>query len=133
MGTIHRCRVFVAEDDDELRTLLAQAFRRDGHDVIEVADGPALVECLVSVQRNGSPLDRHDVVVSDIHMPGFSGLQVLASFHNLALDTPFIVISAFADATTQEDARQMGAAAFFSKPFDIDALRVTVSHLIGLR
>jgi two-component system response regulator (stage 0 sporulation protein F) len=126
---VHRCRVFVAEDDDELRAVLAAAFRRDGHEVFEAVDGPGLVHCLIGARADGHPLGRWDVVVSDIRMPGFTGLQLLASFHNLRWDTPFILISGFADRVTEEHARRLGAAAVFSKPFDVDDLRAAVLGL----
>jgi two-component system response regulator (stage 0 sporulation protein F) len=132
MASLHRYRVFVAEDDDELRAVLAAVFRRDGYDVIEAIDGPDLVEHLVRARISGHPLDNQDVVVSDIRMPGVTGLQVLASFHNLHWNTPIILISGFADEETEAHARQLGAAAVFSKPFDVDDLRAAVSNLVGI-
>lgn len=133
MNQLPCCRMFLAEDDDELRAVLAAAFRRDGHEVIEAIDGPDLVDHLIKARRHPVPGEAHDVVISDLRMPGFSGLQVLSSFHNLHWRMPFIVISAFIDAQTEERARQLGAAAVFSKPVDIDDLRKAVLQVLAGR
>ena len=131
MSQVPHCRLFIAEDDDELRAVLATAFRRDGYQVIEAIDGPDLVDHLISARRTGEPLNGHDVVVSDFRMPGFSGLQVLASFHNLHWDMPFILISGFVDPETEQRARELGAAAVFAKPVDIDDLRKAVLNIVN--
>jgi len=129
MDEVRTCRMFIAEDDHELRGLLATAFRRDGYEVIEAVDGPDLVDHLVRARQNGRPVNAFDVVVSDFHMPGFSGLNLLASFNRLQWSTPFILISAFVDAHTEQRALQLGAAAVFSKPFDLQDLRRAVLRL----
>ena len=124
-------RLFIVEDDDELRALMADAFRRDGYQVIEAVDGPDLVDHLIHAGRHGYPVNNHDVVVSDFRMPGFNGLQLLASFHNLHMSTPFILISAFIDSETEQRALRLGAVAVFSKPVDLDDLRRAVSKLVA--
>jgi len=130
MDHVRICRMFIAEDDDELRAVLVAVFRKEGYEVIEAVDGPDLVNHLLSARVEGRPMNNRDVVLSDMRMPGFSGLQVLASFNHLHWGTPFVLISAFIDPDTEQQARQLGAAAIFSKPVDIDDLRLAISKLV---
>lgn len=63
-----------------------------------------------------------DCLVTDIHLGGMSGLQLQERLLELGVDTPVIFITAFDDAATRSKARQAGALAYFSKPFDDQAL-----------
>jgi DNA-binding response OmpR family regulator len=119
-GPVH---VLIAEDDADMRKLLAERLRREGFEVLEARDGRELVE-LIAAQVLGGSGDRPpiDLVISDVRMPGMSGLDALASLRRHDWGTPFIVITAFGDADTHAEARRLGAAAVFDKPFDVDDL-----------
>jgi CheY-like chemotaxis protein len=119
-------RVVLAEDDTEVRLLLAHALRKDGHVVIEVASGHELIDMLCVLALDPFEGGMPDVVVSDIRMPGKSGLDVLEALHAVSWRTPFVLTTAFGDAATHARARAMGAFAVFDKPFDIDDLRTVV-------
>ncbi len=126
-------RVLLAEDDSSLRILIAQALRQDGVEVIEIADGNALVDHLAEgVAKDGS-LDGFDLIVSDIRMPGFNALEVMGGLRRLLSRTPVVLITAFGDPRTHQRAKQLGAAAVLDKPFDIDQLRATVARLLEQR
>ena len=119
--TGHQARVLLADDDDAMRALLARALRRATFDVIEVRDGSALLERLAAeLERTPSP--RLDLIISDVRMPGYDGLNVLASFRQLSIGTPVILITAFGTAATHAAAEQLGAFALLDKPFDVDDL-----------
>jgi DNA-binding NtrC family response regulator len=119
-------RLLLAEDDEALRTLLADTLRRDGYDVIEARHGIHLLEVLEPVIFEGDVDERPDLIISDYHMPGCTGMSILAGLHSSGLDIPFIVITAFGDAETHIKARHLGAVAVFDKPFDLDDLRTAV-------
>ena len=123
------CRVLLAEDDLEMRRLLAWSLEHAGHEVVECADGITLLRKL---SRPGwmQAADPIDVVVSDIRMPGYTGLEVLASMREFEDCPPIILISAFADAAAREQARELGAAALLPKPFDQDELVEAVERLL---
>jgi DNA-binding response OmpR family regulator len=122
-------RALLADDDVEVRRLVHAALRMDGFGVIEVCDGAELADDLCAVLLSGEPAPI-DVVVSDIRMPGLSGLEVLAGVRGLDMKTPMLLITAYADATTRAEAHRLGAYAFMEKPFDIDELRSAVQSAV---
>ena len=120
-------RVVVGEDDGEMRRLVVQALRRDGYAVGEASDGPSLLELMRSQASSG---ERIDLVISDIRMPGCSGLQVLERLRMANDRVPVILMTAFGDDETRLEAERRGAV-LFDKPFLIDDLRKAVGHLLA--
>jgi len=125
-------RVLVAEDDHEMRCLIASALRDDGCDVLEARDGRELFEILAAMSPPAGRLEPPDIIVSDIRMPGPSGLDGLAMLRQSTWSVPVIVITAFGDLATHDEARRLGAAIVLDKPFDLDVLRTAVISLAPL-
>ncbi|WP_437587626.1 response regulator [Sorangium sp. So ce1000] len=125
-------RVLLAEDDRELRLLLATALRRDGYEVLEAHNANHLLELMgeALVSGGGGPVD---VVVSDIRMPGRSGLELLAGLRRDDWATPVVLITAFGDPETHAEAYRLGADAVLDKPLDVDDLRVVIQTLVSMR
>jgi two-component system response regulator (stage 0 sporulation protein F) len=123
-------RIFVAEDDDEMRLLLSEAFVYDGYDVVDLASGRELFNLLHRAIELGK---EPDIVVSDIRMPGMTGLEVLNRIRDKGLKMPVVLITAFGDEETLNAASRMGATAVFNKPFDIDDLRMAVAYFVAER
>ncbi len=124
-----RRRVLVAEDDPSLRRLIVTVLQDAGYDVIAAEDGVELleqIEELVSAQR--APSDSF-VVVTDVNMPGLSGLDVLAVLRCALVKTRVVLITAFGDAETRAEAQELGAVTVLDKPFDVDALRAVVDRV----
>jgi CheY-like chemotaxis protein len=119
-------RVLLAEDDREMQRMLAQALRKVGCEVVEVPDGVQLVEYLTACIRYGSFFRVPDLIVSDVRMPGPSGVDVLAGLRAAQWTTPMIMITAFGDHEIHSRAQRLGATAVFDKPFDVDELRDAV-------
>jgi two-component system, response regulator, stage 0 sporulation protein F len=116
--------VFLAEDDDDLRTTLASSLGDDGYDVVQARDGAELLELL-----GGSasvPWRRPDVIVTDLLMPLYSGLGVLAALKQSGWEVPVIVITAATDPRMTADALRLGAAAVLRKPFSLTDLRTAI-------
>lgn len=111
--------VLVAEDEEEMRALLARTLRESGYHVIECADGLDLMEHLASLLGERA-CRRIDLIVSDIRMPWVTGLEVLRCTHDYVGYPPFVLITAFPDAETRTRAKQLGAAMMLSKPFEMD-------------
>jgi two-component system response regulator (stage 0 sporulation protein F) len=120
--------ILLAEDDSELRGLLAGALRRDGHCVRELVDGGQLEWELARTYRDGPSGDRDCLVVADVRMPVIDGLTVLQDCRKQGLHPPFILMSAFADPTLHATAKHLNAVAVFDKPFDLDGLRAAIAY-----
>lgn len=123
-------RVLVADDDGDMRHLVSHALSKDGCEVIEVADGAELIEYMGACLLVKSHVSRPEVIISDMRMPGFNGLQILAWLRNEKWKIPVILITALDDPKTYQDAARLGVAAFLQKPFDLDHLRRTVRELV---
>ena len=125
-------RVVVAEDQPEMRALIANMFRREGYAVTEARDGSDLLDLLIETLDNKTNPKIPDLIVTDIWMPGCSGLEVLARLRRFAWSTRVIVITAFGDQTTHTEARRLGAALVLDKPLDLATLRTAARTLAPL-
>jgi len=90
--------------------------------VIEASDGTALLDRAGDTILNGHTLSNIDLIVSDIRMPGWSGLDVLAGLKHADVRIPMVLITAFGDDETHRQASHLGAVAVVDKPFDMDHL-----------
>jgi DNA-binding response OmpR family regulator len=118
-------RLLLAEDDFELRELLACVLRADGHEVVEACDGNELWALLNRESTAEGPAP-FSLVVSDVRMPGLTAFDVLTRLQRSLMDTPVILITAFGDQTTHLRALRLGASRVLDKPFDCDELRDAV-------
>jgi DNA-binding NtrC family response regulator len=125
-----RPRVLLAEDDAELRQLLSGVLRRDGFEVLEARDGNELLS-LIGREIATRGEQGFSLIVSDIRMPGFTGMTILAGLRRADWPTPVMLITGFGDPNTHREAERLGAAAVFDKPFDMDDFRTAVVNLIG--
>jgi CheY-like chemotaxis protein len=128
-----RTRVLIAEDDWAMRELLLWAFDADGYEVHSVASGPALLETLASSLLSDMGVEPFDLVVSDIRMPGWSGLPALEELCRSPVMPPVVVITAFGSEEAHEHAKRAGAVAVLDKPLDIADLTALGDRLIAHR
>ncbi len=126
--TIRSFRILLAEDDLEMRKLLAWSLVRQGYEVVECQDGYGLMKKL-GLLDSSEDQQMFDLIISDIRMPGVTGLQVLESAKEFDAFPNMILIAAFPDKETLNQAQRLGAAAIFNKPFDIDDLLAKVAEL----
>jgi CheY-like chemotaxis protein len=129
LGFKTRARLVVADDDEQMRALLIHVLTEEGYEVIEAADGKELTELL----QAGADRVNVDAVITDIRMPGMSGLDVLADLRTDDWSTPFIVITAFPDEDVAAESARLGAVAIFAKPFGLRELVSTIQSLLPAR
>jgi DNA-binding response OmpR family regulator len=128
--SVSPARLLLAEDDLELRELLAYVLRADGHEVVEARDGHELLEILSVGMERGAADEPFALVVSDVRMPGLTAFDVLTRLQPALTNTPVILLTAFGDQTTHLRAQRMGASRVFDKPFDFDDLRAAVQETL---
>ena len=116
-------RVLLAEDDDELRGLLIDALELEGYEVVPAEDGFDLL------RRIGEARDAFDLVLSDIRMPGCTGLQALGALREQDWATPVVFMTAFGSLKTHGEAQRLGAT-IVDKPFDLDDLVEHVRSIV---
>lgn len=129
---VHQASVLLAEDDADMRTFLSVALQQEGYAVEEVQDGTALLDRIADGLLANSKL-LPDIIVSDVRMPGWSGIDVLSSLRQADWAMPVILITAFGDAKTHAQARQLGASTLLDKPFDIEELLRAVGAILPAR
>jgi len=118
--------VLVIEDDDEMRRLLTSVLARDGYPVRPFRDGMEALDYLDTLRIGRHWNDENlGLIVSDVRMPGCSGLDLVDCLRTLDCAVPVILITAFGDAETHAQARDLGAA-LLDKPFDMNELRRVV-------
>jgi len=124
-----RC-VLIVEDDDEMRRLLASVLRADGYEIVEAASGREGVNYIYdSWGMGGRPARPLDLIVSDVRMPGWTGLDLLDVVRRARMGTPVLLITAFGAPETHQEAARLGAGAVLDKPFDLDEFRAAVAEL----
>ena len=111
--------MLLADDDHAMRGMLEAALLRAGFEVESASDGAELLARLDAADRSSRA---PELIVSDICMPGLTGLDVLARVRQRFPMVPVILITAFGDALTHRRAHALGAVEVIDKPFDLGVL-----------
>jgi CheY-like chemotaxis protein len=122
-------RVIIAEDEPDVRRLLAVALRGLGYEIIEARSGAELLDEIGDGLLTDDPTKRPDAIISDIRMPGLTGLEILMGLRQANWPTVIMLMTAYPSRETREEAERLGADAFFEKPFDIDDLMTAVVNM----
>lgn len=122
-------RILLAEDDGEMRALVSSDLRLAGYSVVECGDGPALLRRLATA--NDTCEIGVDLVISDVVLPGLSGLEALEQLRSVDPFTPFIILTAFGGAAVRQTANRLGAIAVLDKPFEAGDLLRLVKDSVG--
>jgi CheY-like chemotaxis protein len=114
--------VLVVDDEPDVETLFRQQFRRELRSerfTMEFAQSAAAALQRITNAGTASLI----LILSDINMPGMSGLELLPKARAARPDVPIIMITAYGDADTKRKALEGGAEALLTKPIDFVALR----------
>lgn len=115
--------ILVIDDHPDIRLILSDALRADGHTVTCAANG------LEGLAR--ALLDHPHVVITDLSMPRMTGEEFISKFQALAPHIPIIVMSAkSAESSTKQRRDELQVHAYFQKPFDMDELRATIKNVL---
>ena len=114
-------KILVADDEQNLRRVLVAMLKRDGHEVVQAANGLEAIEQLADV----------DVVITDLRMPGADGMDVLRAAAKTHPHVPIIMITAYGSVGQAVEAIKAGAFDYIEKPFEQDSIRTIVDKAIG--
>jgi CheY-like chemotaxis protein len=121
-----RARIVVADSDEVSLDWMVRGLRRDGHVVLAARDGVELLERLAGLLLEDATVD---LVITELRMPGWSGLQVLAGLRAVDWPTPIILVTGPASSRALARAERL-ASAVLRKPFDLVDLRTLALTLL---
>ncbi len=114
--------ILVAEDQADIRELLALNLRQSGYDVLAVADGPAALAAQTEAPR--------DLLLLDLMMPGLDGLEVCKALRARGSSTPILMLTAKATELDRVLGLELGADDYLTKPFSLAELLARVKALL---
>jgi len=115
-------RILVVDDEEAIRSGLAEILREEGYEVDERPDAQSALA--------GIRDELYDLVCTDVRMPGMDGLELLQRIKVDSPETEVIVITGFASLQSAVDAVKRGAEDYLAKPFDLDEVRLTVKRAL---
>jgi CheY-like chemotaxis protein len=119
--------ILVVDDEPDVENLFRQQFRRDirsGRFIMEFATSAP--EALERAKTMVAP--SLSLVLSDVNMPGMSGLEMLPKVKAARPNVPVIMITAYGDDATKRRAAELGAAGLLTKPIDFGLLREEIDQ-----
>jgi CheY-like chemotaxis protein len=121
--------ILVVDDEPDVELLFRQQFRRDlraGRFTMDFAQSAGTALARIANAGDQSLI----LILSDINMPGMSGLELLPKAKAIRPDVPIIMITAYGDAETKRRALESGAEALLTKPIDFGTLRTEIDSRI---
>ncbi len=115
-------RVLIVDDEKSMREFLSIVLKKEGYDVTAAAHGP---EALSLIDK-----EIYDLVISDIKMPGLSGIDLLKAVKAVSPSTIVLMMTAFASTETAVEAMREGAYDYLTKPFKIDEVKLLVKNAL---
>lgn len=110
--------VWVVDDDRAIRWVLSRALERAGHAARTFENGSAVLEKLEAVKLGET--EEPAVILSDIRMPGLSGVELVERLNTALPQVPVLIMTAFSDLESAVSAYRSGAFEYLTKPFDIE-------------
>lgn len=117
-------KVLIVDDQNGIRILLMEVFNSEGYTTMQAPNGKVALE----IVRNETP----DLVLLDMKIPGMDGLEILKHIKEINPEIKVIMMTAYGELDMIKQATDLGALMHFTKPFDIDEMRLAVNnHLMG--
>lgn len=115
-------KILIVEDETEVRKILTEMISDLGFDVHGAGDG---AEALRMIEQGS-----YNLVLSDIQMPGMTGIELLSTLRQRKINLPFIVLSAYGEKDKMDAAQRLGAFDFLEKPFSFATLSKTIQRAV---
>lgn len=115
--------ILVIEDEEKLRRVVELQLRTAGHEVLQAGSAEGAMKLC----------EKADLILTDLRLPGLTGLELLAQLRRQNLTTPVVVMTAFGSIETAVEAMRAGAVDFLPKPFSLDHLMAVINKALELR
>jgi two-component system, response regulator, stage 0 sporulation protein F len=116
---LEKKKVLIVDDQNGIRVLLVEVFSVEGYQTFQASNGKLALE----IVRQESP----DLVLLDMKIPGMDGLDILKHIKQIDASIKVIMMTAYGELDMIKEATDLGALTHFTKPFDIDELRIAVN------
>ena len=116
-------RILIIEDDEEMKSLLKDILEEEGYKTESVSNGSEGLQELAK--------EPFDLVITDIRMPGLTGLDILPIIKKLQPHASVIVITAFGNEEVYRRSFEKGAAGYLEKPIHMDKLKTLVHEMVS--
>lgn len=117
-------RILIIDDEETTRDLLKLFLKEKGFETIVAKDGRSGIDKIKG--------ERFDVILTDFIMPGIDGIGVLKEVSALKINTPVILITAFANVRSAVEAMKVGAFDYIAKPFNLDEILIVINRALNL-
>ncbi len=118
-------RILIIEDDEEMRSLMKDFIEEEGYEADSVEKGTYAFRKLLT--------EPFDLIITDIRMPGFSGLDILPDLRKVKPDISIVVITAFGSEEVHYKALERGANAYLEKPIHLGKLSAVIHEMFSLK
>ncbi|TAN63432.1 sigma-54-dependent Fis family transcriptional regulator [bacterium] len=120
-----KAKIVIVDDEKDMRDFLEIMLRKEGYEVTAMSSARSALEYC-----RGNNVD---LAITDLKMPGMSGIEFLREVKEGGPDIPVIMITAYASVETAIDAMKAGAYDYFIKPFNIDEVKLNVRNAVSHR
>jgi two-component system response regulator (stage 0 sporulation protein F) len=116
---LEKKKVLIVDDQNGIRILLMEVFGSEGYETFQAANGKIALEIVEK--------EPPDLVLLDMKIPGMDGLEILKHLKTMNPDIKVIMMTAYGELDMIKEATELGALMHFTKPFDIDEMRIAVN------
>lgn len=117
---MNKQKILIVDDQNGIRVLLVEVFSVEGYQTFQASNGKAALD----IVRRENP----DLVLLDMKIPGMDGLDILKHIKAINPRVKVIMMTAYGELDMIKEATDLGALMHFTKPFDIDELRIAVNN-----
>ncbi|MDF2946723.1 MAG: two-component response regulator [Bacillales bacterium] len=116
-------KILIVDDQFGIRILLTEIFKKEGYKTFHAANGLQAID----IVQSESP----DLILLDMKIPGMDGIEILRRVRQIDTKVKVIIMTAYGELDMIQEAKNLGALTYFSKPFDIDEIRTAVNEYLG--
>ncbi len=117
-------RILIVDDEINMIKTLGAVLRRDGYDISGVTSAEDALKILET--------ETTDLIISDVRMPGLTGMELLGRIREKKNEIPLILMTAFGTIEDAVDAMKSGASDYITKPFSMDEIKIKITRLLEL-